>query len=75
MVWALIKGSQDRKYDLNGDGKVNWHDLKLLLKCARKWEKPPKHDQTMTPLPTSTPKPAKTPKHDKATSTPTALPD
>lgn len=60
MLLALVKGSQDRTYDLNGDGRVNWKDLKVLLKCAFKWLEP-----TKTPKPTDTPKPTKTPKPDK----------
>jgi hypothetical protein len=73
MVRALIKGSQDPKFDLNGDGKVNWKDLRLLMKCAAKWVAPTKTPTpTDTPKPTKTAKPTKTPKPDKPTKTPTA---
>lgn len=69
MIRALLKGTQDRRYDVNGDGVVDWHDLKLMIKCVRKWEKPWKHEKTKTPAPTKTPKP------DKATKTRAVAPD
>jgi hypothetical protein len=61
MVRALLKGKKDSRYDVNGDGRVNGRDLRLVLKCVDGiHEGQPK--PTKTPKPTETHKPTKTPR-------------
>jgi hypothetical protein len=70
LVRALIRGYQHPAFDVNGDGTVDYRDLKLAIKCAHKWDQPPRSDRTAKP--TYTAKPTKTPKPARAPSTPTA---